>query len=78
MKLEQSYIDAEFNTFFEFPSDDKSHVSSVSAKLFAKHIAYPIEQEVERLRGEIAALRSNNSELLDQRFDLMNKPTQAN
>ena len=73
--MDKQYLSTEFDSFFEFPSDDKSQVSSISAKLFAEHIAYPIKAEVERLRDEIAALRQNNRELLDQRFDLMNKPT---
>ena len=32
-------IDKEFDKFFEFETDDKSVVTSVSCKLFAKHIA---------------------------------------
>jgi hypothetical protein len=32
-------IEKEFDKFFEFPTDDKSHVSSTSCKLFASHIA---------------------------------------
>lgn len=32
----QARIDAEFNAFFEFPGDDKSHVTSVSCKLFTE------------------------------------------
>ena len=30
-------IDEEFEKFIEFPSDSKKYVTSVSAKLFAKH-----------------------------------------
>lgn len=51
MKLEQTYIDDEFNRFFEFPSDDKNQVSSVSAKLFALHIAQPLLEEIARLQS---------------------------
>lgn len=32
-------IDAEFEKFFEFPTADRSSVSSVSCKLFARHVA---------------------------------------
>ena len=32
-------VDEEFNKFFEFDTDDKSTVTSVSCKLFAEHIA---------------------------------------
>lgn len=31
-------IEAEFNKFFEFPTDDRATVSSVSCKLFARHV----------------------------------------
>lgn len=51
MKLEQTYIDDEFARFFEFPSEDKSQVSSVSAKLFALHIAQPLLAEIARLQS---------------------------
>ena len=51
MKLEQTYIDDEFNRFFEFPYDDKSQVSSVSAKLFALHIAQPLLEEIAHLQS---------------------------
>ena len=32
-------IDQEFDRFFEFPSRDRGTVTSVSARLFARHIA---------------------------------------
>lgn len=37
--LSDEEIEREFDSFFEFPSDDRSHVSSVSCRLFARHIA---------------------------------------
>lgn len=54
MKLEQTYIDGEFNRFFEFPTDDKRQVSSVSAKFFALHIAQPLLEEIARLQSKPA------------------------
>jgi hypothetical protein len=54
MQLDRPYIDAEFDRFFEFPTDDKSQVSSVSAKLFALHIAQPLLNEIARLQSEPA------------------------
>lgn len=36
-------IDEEFEKFIEFPGDSKNHVTSVSAKLFAKHCVDQIE-----------------------------------
>lgn len=35
----KALIESEFDTFFEFPGADKAHVTSVSCKLFAEHIA---------------------------------------
>lgn len=32
-------IEAEFDAFIEYPTDDKRYISTVSAKLFAEHIA---------------------------------------
>lgn len=51
MKLERTYIDAEFDRFFEFPTDDRSQVSSVSCKLFALAIAQPLLEEIARLQS---------------------------
>lgn len=48
--MDKQYLNDEFNRFFEFPPEDKSQVSSVSAKLFAEHIAYPLERDAERYR----------------------------
>ena len=50
-------IDAEFYKFFEFPTTDRSGVSSVSARLFARHIAEMVaakqkERELEREENE--------------------------
>jgi len=40
-------IEEEFDQFFEFPTDDRSTVSSVSAKLFAK---YCVDKYIAELR----------------------------
>lgn len=50
--MDKQYLNDEFNRFFDFPTEDKSQVSSVSAKLFAEHIAYPLERELEKLQAE--------------------------
>lgn len=39
-------IDNEFETFIEFPSDDKTYITSVSAKLFARHCVKNLEQAI--------------------------------
>ena len=39
-------INEEFNKFIEFPSDSKTYVTSVSAKLFAKHCVEKIEAAI--------------------------------
>ena len=55
--MDKQYMEKEFDTFFEFNSDDGSFVTSTSAKMFAQHMAQPIEAQVEQLRAELAALR---------------------
>ena len=47
--MDKQYLTDEFGRFFKFPTEDNSQVSSVSAKLFAEHIAYPLESLVERV-----------------------------
>ena len=39
-------IDEEFDRFIEFPSDSKTYVTSVSAKLFAKHCVKKLETAI--------------------------------
>lgn len=41
-------IESLFNDFFEFPTDDKTHVTSVSCKLFAQHVAEITAQDASR------------------------------
>jgi polyhydroxyalkanoate synthesis regulator protein len=55
--MDKQYLETEFNTFFEFDSDDRSVVTSTSAKMFAEHMAAPIEAQVEQLRAEMSVLR---------------------
>ena len=61
--MDKQYLNDEFNRFFDFPKEDKSQVSSVSAKLFAEHIAYPLEREIEKQAEEITTLRQRVAEL---------------
>lgn len=57
-------INEEFDKFIEFPSDSKTYVTSVSAKLFAKHcvkkletaIRETIEDNLHLADGEICTL----------------------
>jgi hypothetical protein len=51
IKLDKDYIASEFDRFFEFTTEDRSTVSSVSAKLFALHIAQPLIEEINRLQS---------------------------
>ena len=48
--MDKQYIKSEFDRFFDFPSEDKSMVTSGSAKLFAEHIALPLEAEYQKLK----------------------------
>ena len=55
--MDKQYLETEFDTFFEFDGDDRSFVTSTSAKMFAEHMTQPIEAQVEQLRAELTALR---------------------
>lgn len=50
-------IDQEFDRFFEFPSRDRGTVTSVSARLFARHIA-------EIVAGRMAETEAAGSEFI--------------
>lgn len=39
-------IDVAFDSFFEFPTENKEQVTSVSAKLFAKHCVSELEKAI--------------------------------
>ncbi len=56
--MDKQYLETEFDAFFEFDSDDRSVVTSTSAKMFAEHMAVPIEAQVEQLRAELKTLRN--------------------
>ncbi len=58
-------IEAEFDKFFEFPEENRSIVTSVSAKLFAQHIAKQIEGRVDALRAAIRKTLDESSHLAD-------------
>lgn len=51
-------IDSEFEQFIEFPADSKQYVTSVSAKLFAKHC-------IEKLETAIRETIEDNLDLAD-------------
>ena len=51
-------IDSEFERFIEFPSSSKQYVTSVSAKLFAKHC-------IENLEAAIRETIEDNLHLAD-------------
>ena len=57
--MDKQYLQEEFDRFFDFPTDDKSEVSSVSARLFVEHMAKPIEAQVETLRAVVIECRSS-------------------
>lgn len=56
MDLDRPYIDREFDSFIEYPTEDKRFVSTVSAKLFAEHIAKPGLLEAARLQSLVAEM----------------------
>ena len=53
-------IEKEFESFFEFPTENKSSVTSTSCKLFAEYcvdkISKQYENEIDDLQGEIVQL----------------------
>ena len=53
--MDKKYLNDEFDHFFDCTTEDKSQVSSVSAKLFAEHIAYPVLMDNARLKDQLAA-----------------------
>ena len=55
--MDKRYLNTEFDRFFEFDSEDRSFVTSTSAKMFVEHMAFPIEMQVEKLRAELIAIR---------------------
>lgn len=66
MKYEE--IEAIFDKFFEFPEENRSIVTSVSAKLFAKHIAAQVEERADKLRAAICKTLDENRHLADGEF----------
>lgn len=53
MAIDRAQIEREFNNFFEFESNDRRMVTSVSCRLFAEHIAaLSAEQEHQALTDE--------------------------
>lgn len=63
MKYEE--IEAEFDKFFEFPEANRLVVTSVSANLFAQHIATQVEERADKLREAICQTLDDNSHLAD-------------
>ncbi len=50
-------IEKEFVTFIQFPTADRSIVTSTSAKLFAQHIARIEKERADRLQAELDELK---------------------
>ena len=58
-------IDEEFERFIEFPSDSKKYVTSVSAKLFAKHCVSKLENAIrETLEDNLDLAGGDNCTLI--------------
>ena len=58
-------IDEEFERFIEFPSDSKKYVTSVSAKLFAKHCVSKLENAIrETLEDNLDLADGDNCTLI--------------
>ena len=62
MQIDRAFIEREFNQFFEFDSEDRRTVTSVSCRLFAEHIAQrAAEQEREALITELGKWPGNDA-----------------
>lgn len=58
-------IDEEFERFIEFPSDSKQYVTSVSAKLFARHCVAKLENAIrETLEDNLDLADGDNCTLI--------------
>lgn len=44
--VDEMNVDEKFDKFIEFPNDSKAYVTSVSAKLFAKHCVKELETAI--------------------------------
>ena len=55
--MDKQYLEDEFGRFFEFDTEDRSTVTAVSAKLFAEHMAKPIEALVDLQEAKLNVLR---------------------
>lgn len=60
-----SKIEEKAESFFEFPTDNKDHVTTTSAILFAWHCCELLENEIDRLRGHIIDCLNENGHLAD-------------
>lgn len=59
MQIDRAFIEREFNQFFEFDSEDRRTVTSVSCRLFAEHIA---QRAAEQEREDCAAVAKSISD----------------
>jgi hypothetical protein len=67
----RNQIESLFDSFFEFPTDDKSHVTSTSCKLFAEYCVEKLGQTVEQEHvGEIYEQQLDGSYRAEMVVDL--------
>ena len=66
-------IDAEFNKFIDFPTEDKMFVTSVSAKLFAEHMINIERNEFKKTMANAERYLKLCGYLISDRTDLDNK-----
>jgi hypothetical protein len=67
----RNQIENLFDAFFEFPTEDKSHVTSTSCKLFAEHCVEKLGQTVEQEPvGEIYEQQHDGSYRAEMVVDL--------
>lgn len=69
--MDKKYLNNEFDRFFEFPTEDRSKVSSESCKLFAEHIAYPVLMDNVKLTEKLERVANVCRRKLDGGIELI-------
>lgn len=71
-------VEKEFDKFFEFPGEDRSVVSSVSARLFARHcVDKYIAENNDLTIAYMSGAASRNEEVNILKHEIMSKETES-
>jgi hypothetical protein len=70
MNKNRNIVNSEFDNFFEFDSNKKTHVTSVSCKLFAEHMMESQQAEITRLNKHVEQVNNDINVLHDSNLEL--------